>query len=384
MTELTRQAERARALVEPDWTPRREQAVLAGLQKRRARRARLRLAAASACVTLVVAAGGVLGVGWLRARLDTGSVGGIEVAGGSLRFSDGSSATPLEPASLLRPVTATPREVVVQLASGGARFAVTPDRQRKFRVEAGPVSVVVLGTRFTVVRVDPDVKVEVEQGRVLVTFAGNTEELAAGQRGVFPRRGAVAAVATAAASSAPASAPAAAAPPATSVAPAAPTAPAARRRPASSWRVHASEGDYDGAYEALRREGPSAVRGTPHDLLLAADVMRLSHHPREAVGPLRRVIREHGRDPRATLAAFTLGRLLLEELGEPREAAAAFALVQSREPRGPLAEDALAREVEAWSNARMASTARERALQYVHKYPDGRRARSVRRYGGLE
>ena len=142
----------------------------------------------------------------------------------------------------------------------------------------------------------------------------------------------------------------------------------ARLRPSPTWRTLAQAGDYDGAYEVLRREGAAAVRGTPDDLLLAADVMRLSRHPRPAVDTLRRIIREHGSDPRATLAAFTLGRLLLEELGEPRE----------------VAEDALAREVEAWSNARMAGKARERALHYVQKHPDGRRIRSVRRYGGLE
>jgi transmembrane sensor len=390
MTELTQKVERARALVEPDWTPQREQAVMTGLRQRRARRAKLRLAAASVCVTLVVAGGAILGAGWLRARLHPAALSGIEVAGGSVRFPDGSSATPRDAASLLRPVTVTPHEVVVQLASGGASFDVTPDRLRRFRVVAGSVAVEVLGTRFTMVRNDPHVKIEVERGRVLVAFAGGAEELGAGQMGVFPPSGAVAAAAPAAAAPASAASPTAAAPaPSVAAAPveraaAAPDPPAAKRRAGPSWRVHAQEGDYRGAYEVLSREGAAAVRGTPDDLLLAADVMRLSHHPQRAVAPLRRIISEHGRDPRATLAAFTLGRLLLEELGEPREAAAAFALVQSREPRGPLAEDALAREVEAWSHARVAGKARERALQYVAKYPDGRRTRSVRRYGGLE
>jgi hypothetical protein len=57
-------------------------------------------------------------------------------------------------------------------------------------------------------------------------------------------------------------------------------------------------------------------------------------------------------DPRAPLAAFTLGRVLLRELARPREAAAAFAQARALAPRGPFVEDALAREVEAWLQAR--------------------------------
>jgi len=48
-------------------------------------------------------------------------------------------------------------------------------------------------------------------------------------------------------------------------------------------------------------------------------------------------------------AAFTLGRVLLDELGRPSEAVDAFPLARSS--GGPLAEDALAREVEALSRA---------------------------------
>jgi transmembrane sensor len=120
------------------------------------------------------------------------------------------------------------------------------------------------------------------------------------------------------------------------------------------------------------------------DLLLAGDVARLSGHADAAVAQLSRAMARHPDDPRAPLAAFTLGRVQLEDLGSPREAAHAFARARELAPGGPLAEDALAREVEAWSRAGETETARARALAYTRRYPDGHRTHAVRRFGGLE
>jgi len=110
----------------------------------------------------------------------------------------------------------------------------------------------------------------------------------------------------------------------------------------------------------------------------------LSHHPTEALAPLRRVVERHAKDPRAALAAFTLGRVLLDELGQPREGAGAFARARTLAPGGPLAEDALAREVEAMSRAGEVARARSLAVEYEATYPSGARLRAVRRHGGLE
>ena len=163
-------------------------------------------------------------------------------------------------------------------------------------------------------------------------------------------------------------------------------APAKQRRAgrmvASSWRPLAERGQYEEARTALRKAGPSAVRDDTADLLLAADAARLSGHPAEAVPYLERVLRGHARDPRAGLAAFTLGRVLLDELGRPSEAVDAFAAARSS--GGPLAEDALAREVEALSRAGEVTRSRELALLYQRLYPNGRRAKAVSRFGGLD
>jgi transmembrane sensor len=78
-----------------------------------------------------------------------------------------------------------------------------------------------------------------------------------------------------------------------------------------------------------------------------------------------------------------MGRILLERLGQPTEAAEAFALARRLAPQGSLAQDALAREVEAWSKAGHPDEAYQRARQYVTSYPQGRRLRAVQLYGGL-
>jgi transmembrane sensor len=76
--------------------------------------------------------------------------------------------------------------------------------------------------------------------------------------------------------------------------------------------------------------------------------------------------------------------VLLEELGRPGEAAAAFAQADALAPDGPLAEDAVAREVEALSRGGDASGAARLAREYLRRFPDGRKVRSVKRFGGIE
>src|SRR5262249_2150651 len=109
----------------------------------------------------------------------------------------------------------------------------------------------------------------------------------------------------------------------------------------------------------------------------------LSGHPDAALSYLRKVLDRHRDSPVAPLAAFTLGRVLLERLGQPSEAAEAFATARSLAPQGSLAQDALAREVEAWSKAGHPDEAFQRARQYVALYPAGRRLHAVQLYGGL-
>jgi transmembrane sensor len=52
-------------------------------------------------------------------------------------------------------------------------------------------------------------------------------------------------------------------------------------------------------------------------------------------------------------------------------------------PSGGLAQDALAREVEAWARAGAADRARSAATEYARLYPTGRRLAAVRDLGGI-
>ena len=119
-------------------------------------------------------------------------------------------------------------------------------------------------------------------------------------------------------------------------------------------------------------------------MLVAADKARISGHVEQAADLLRRLLREHRTDARAPLAAFTLGRMLLMELERPLEAAAAFAEARRLSPGGPFAEDALAREVEAFSKAGATTQAHDSAEEYLRLYPEGRRAATVRVMGGIK
>jgi transmembrane sensor len=366
MSDLSRKMQEAREHVAAPWTPARAADVEGRMLRRRLRR---RAAGALGAVAVM----GALVVGGLslirrpaQGPIVAATTGAATPttrapsAGAPLRFADGSVVSPLDDRAVVRTREATPRRAVVALERGGARFDVAHDPTRVFRVEIDDVAVEVLGTRFLVERVDARVRVSVVEGRVRVTWPGGQTELHPGDAQLFPGEEAVVERA--------------------------PKVSGARapRAPTAGWREMAHDGDFDAAYSALERQGPTAVGDRPAELLLAADVARLSGHPAEAVSPLERVVSRHARDPRAPLAAFTLGRVFLEELGRPRDAAGAFASALRLEPSGPLAEDALARQVEAWSRAGDESRAREAALEYVARYPHGRREKSVRRFGGVE
>lgn len=341
-----------------------------------------------------------------------------------VRLADGSTAAPwgagAEPGSLVIREDG-PRRVLVELARGGARFDVVRRPRRVFSVRAGEVTVSVLGTAFSVERVADRVGVVVTRGAVLVDWRVGSRRLDAGEEGWFPPL--VVAARSAGAPAAPAPAPshtrrnrhagvraesagASGGPrgreiarsepqPGTDTAIVAPVAdvPSEARAgaPASEARP-LIEAEHPEARPESRRAVASETRSTSGvaappavdreevsagTLLAAADRARLAGRFEEGAALLRRLVRDYPADQRAPLAAFSLGRLLLGELGRPAEAARAFARARALAPDGPLAEDALAREVEAWVRAKEHDRARARAAEYFRAYPGGRRAADV-------
>jgi transmembrane sensor len=214
------------------------------------------------------------------------------------------------------------------------------------------VTVTVVGTIFTVERIADRVGVSVERGVVRVDWGVGTRELRVGESGWFP--------------------------PLVVDAPIQPSEGRPRRAHGGAVPLGASGARAD---EGSLAPAPADAR-TAADLLSAADGARVAGHPDEAVAFLRLLLKNHGRDPRAPLAAFTLGRVLMIELDRPHEAAAAFAEVRALAPDGPFAEDALAREAEAFDKAGASREARSRALEYMRRYPNGRRAEAMKSLGG--
>jgi transmembrane sensor len=289
------------------------------------------------------------------------------------------------PARVLRGAGLIRDEVAVRWPAGHVELALIQLRRRRLqrRYRAAGTLLTVTGTGLA----------------LALVFAGQVRDQLA-ERGLLPAPPAApAAVATA---STPKAVPVPAAPVVVPVASpvrasAEPAAPAQRqveghllqqrlvpRRQvaAARWVTLAGEKRFGEAY-GLLRQVPLRELSDPDDLMLAADVARQAGRPERAVPFLERVVNEHPKEVAAQLAGFSLGKIYLDNLDQPGLAAHSFAAVRAAAPAGGLAQDALAREVEAWARAGETSRARDGALEYQRLYPHGRRLAAVRDLGGI-
>jgi transmembrane sensor len=338
--------------VAPVWGPERSELNLARVLVRRARRRALGRLGGGAILLLALAS--FVGF-FLRkpAALPTAVAPLAALPVGKspkTTFADGSVARVSDDGELVVKV-ATALHIESVLASGAADFEVTKHPERDFVIVAGPVRVRVVGTRFRVERSGERTRVSVSEGKVEVQEGDARSYLEAGESRFFPSQ-----------------------PAPVKDEPRAVGSIGARAR----FLELARGGEFKAAYQIMS-QSPAAVGSRPEELLLAADAARLSNHPEQALGYLRRVTSEHAGDSRAPLAAFTLGRVLLSQLSRPAEAAEAFALARRLRPSGSLAEDALAREAEARAAAGSAAQARALAQQYVARYPQGKHLSTLQR-----
>ena len=274
-----------------------------------------------------------------------------------VRLADGSTATALDPTTEIAVAEDNHDRAALVLTRGRGRFDVKPRPTRTFLVHVGNVTITVFGTLFTVERVADRVGVSVESGSVHVDWGVGSALLQDSDSGWYPPL-VISAQGDRTASQD----------------------ETTRSRPVRSIRSSPSL-----APPHERSPSPVAAKTeSAEDLLLAADNARLSGDAEQAAELLRRLLRDRRDDSRAPLAAFTLGRMLLMELARPREAATVFAEARRLSPRGPFAEDALAREVEAYSRAGAPALAHARAEEYLRLYPGGRRAATVRVMGGIK
>ncbi|HEX7478898.1 MAG TPA: FecR family protein [Polyangiales bacterium] len=273
--------------------------------------------------------------------------------------------------------------LALDLVQGFARFDVTPHGPRRWQIAAGAVQVEVLGTSFSVQRTAAQVRVAVERGLVRVSGPGvpsGEQRLAAQQALVVTQPLTQAAgAATAVEHDSRADQPVAAEP---SLAGAAPVADGAWR---AAIQRAVSAHQYARAYAVLGAAGYTrgALAARPvADLLMLADVARLSGHVREATLPLIQITEHHADDARAALAALTLGRIFCNQLSEPVKAAAAFELALALGLPDGLAEDGQARVVEAYVKSNRMQLARQAAVRYRARFPHGQQRAKVDAWAG--
>lgn len=278
-------------------------------------------------------------------RTDGAPLAGALPAAATVELSDGSRIEP-EDGARLDVLESSGRTVSLGLRHGRARFVVTPGGPRAWHVECGDVTVDVVGTIFTVDRDGARVSVEVERGSVLVRGDGVPDHAqridAGGSIDIGP-------------------------PPEPEEDTLAPT--IALVEPATVPTLEPSP--------PLRR-GAEEPEDPVGDLLTRADDARREGDDAPAARLLDSIVTRHADDPRAALAAYTLGRLRLDRMGELHGAARSFARAIELGLPDELAEGARAGRAIALARAHDPAAA-DALADYLDAHPDGRSRAEVLR-----
>jgi hypothetical protein len=311
------------------------------------------------------------------------SISAAERGGTSLRFSEGSRAA-LDPSARARVVRSSARGVELELEAGRAHIDVVPRPGNVWLVRAGPFSVRVTGTRFSVAwsaRSDA-FELELFEGHVTVSGCsfGSGRTVSAGER----VEGRCLPEASRAAHNLADGAPGIASPDADRGPTPKPT-PDRTRELAEDWVLLARQGHYDRAYAAAARFGIQAeARSRSVDaVLLLGETARLAGHADDARFVYQTVRLRFPRTSGAAQAAFHLGTL--EARAGKRAIAAEFFETYLREqPEGPLASAALGRLIEARIALGDRAGTRDAARIYLERHATGPHADEARKILSVE
>lgn len=270
-----------------------------------------------------------------------------------------------------------PQSVRLELQKGGVHCEVAPNAKRRFSVVAAGVEVRVTGTRFSV-SVAPSsdrVDVQVTKGSVEVTVLGEAKparRLLAGERWSVERPLERKSIESAEA---------------TALAPSATALP--QRSPAVS---RPTEGSPSVGSERLAvGSAPSAVgsgsveaesersleTGSARELLEIGNAARRTGDIARAARAYELLLAKYPKDGRAGLAAFELGRLRMDRLGNPAGAVQALQRAITHASGAGFREDAMARLVSAHAALGANARCREAQKAYLRAYPAGVHASSV-------
>ncbi|HUQ04460.1 MAG TPA: FecR family protein [Kofleriaceae bacterium] len=221
----------------------------------------------------------------------------------SIAMDDG-SVVALAAASELEVLANETDKFVTAVRKGWAHFDVNPGGGRRWVIETDLATVEVVGTAFVVERAETHLVVKVERGVVLVRgerVPGRIVRLTAGEALEVPAQVAIAP---------------------------APVAPA----PVGPARVAAPPVRADRSVAVDGRSPPTASVDVPatsvpaaESAIARADALLARGKAIDAADELERFLDDAGNDAGAGLAAFMLGRIAQDQLGDPDRAAAAFA-----------------------------------------------------------
>ncbi len=342
------------------WSRERQEAVRGAIHRRRRRFALSTVGLSSAAVAVAVA----IALFWLAQGQRDNSERTLTTTGdspppASLALRDGTRAVSLSAMSEVRLVRESPEVATFALERGKAWFEVTPSRTRRVEVRVHDVHVEVLGTEFVVEVRGEDVHVWVHRGTVAVHSGTSKVLLETGDHESFPK-----------------------------------TAPVVEKARSEVSVVEDSSKPKGETRQGMKptapQPGPDAPEAivpipdettleppTVDELWKRADGARKRADYGAAIAALRTLVNGYPDDGRAALAAFSLGRVLLDSGGSAKTAARAFAKARKLSPEGPLVEDALLREVEAWLLAGDMRRVRSRTKKYLRQFPNGRYRKQV-------
>jgi len=292
----------------------------------------------------------------------------LESAGDSISVNlEDSSRIELAAQSRIELAESKADAVKLRLRRGSVRCDVTHREGRRFSVEALGIEVRVIGTLFNVAIADGGrrVDVSVERGSVEVRAlddAGSYRRISAGERWSVELP------------APPASATASAAMPAPAPEPPSSAAEARPSRPKDDSRAEApptaDRGDVDPASD------PNTA--TARELFDLANLARRSGDLAAAARAYELLLSKYPNDGRAGLAAFELGRLRLERLGNPAGAISALERAMAKAPSPGLREDAMARLVQAYAAIGDGARCRRTRDRYLSEYPGGVHTNAVK------
>lgn len=311
-----------------------------------------------------------------------------------LAFSDGSVVT-LAPAARARVASVEATGAVLVLERGELDVAVVHRPGTRWRIELGPFTVDVTGTRFSL-SWKPEteaLRLRLDEGSTRVTGPGLGvgRVLAPGE--ILEVGGAAPATATPssgatvptpasgapsipiASSSASSAATATGAPGAAIPRPApSAAAPGASDVPAQpAWRDLAAAGSYGAALRRAQSEGFEALceKLDVADLAMLGDTARLAADVVSASKAYLALRRRFPASPAAASAAFMLGRLALDQSAAPDAAVRWFRAYLTEAPSGAFAREATGRLMEALERSGDPAGAKTIARRYVEAWPTG-------------